>query len=168
MALDATVVVAGPEGTRELSMEQFLVGYRRTALRPGELVTRVRVPFLARGQEFRTYKVAKRFDQDISAVCAAFSLELRDGVVRDVRLCFGGVAATTTRARAGEAALLGQPFTESTIEAAAAAVSDELTPITDLRASAAYRRLVAGNLLRKFHAEVMDRPRAARVAQEVL
>jgi xanthine dehydrogenase small subunit len=167
MALDATVVVAGPESTRELSLEQFLVGYRRTALRPGELVTRIRIPLPARGREFRTYKVAKRFDQDISAVCAAFSLEIRDGVVRDARLCFGGVAATTRRARAGEAALLGQPFTERAIQAAAAAVSAELSPITDLRASAAYRRLVAGNLLRKFHTEVMDRPRAARVAQEV-
>ena len=166
MALEATVVVAGREGERELALEEFLVGYRRTALRPGELVTRVRLPVRTRTREFRTYKVAKRFDQDISAVCAAFSLGVEDGIVRYARLCFGGVAATTCRARKGEAALLDRPFTTRTAEAAAAAVRDELAPISDLRASAAYRRLVAGNLVRKFHAEVTGNSPAGFTSRE--
>jgi xanthine dehydrogenase small subunit len=165
VALGATVVVARRSGRRELPVEDLVVGYRKTALGPGELLERIRLPLARPGQAFRAYKVAKRFDQDISAVCGAFAIELGEGRVRDVRLCYGGMAPTPRRARASEAALVGRPFSEASIRAAAAALEADLAPISDLRASAGYRRLVAANLLRKFHAEVTGLPGATRVVE---
>lgn len=165
VALGATVVIAGRSGRRELPVEELVTGYRKTALGPGELLERIRLPLPRPAQAFRAYKVAKRFDQDISAVCGAFAIELGDGCVRDVRLCYGGMAPTPRRARAGEAALLGRPFTEASVRAAAAALEADLAPISDMRASAGYRRLVAANLLRKFHAEVTGLPGATRVLE---
>jgi xanthine dehydrogenase small subunit len=96
-------------------------------------------------------------------VCGAFAVELADGRVRQVRVCYGGMAATPRRARACEEALLGQPWDESTVAAALPALELDLSPISDLRASAAYRRLVARNLLRKFHLETVGRPEPTRV-----
>jgi xanthine dehydrogenase small subunit len=99
------------------------------------------------------YKVSKRFDQDISAVCAAFALEFAGETIRAARVAFGGMAATPKRAAACEAALAGQPWTAATCERAAAALTKDYTPIDDMRASAAYRMTVAQNLLRRFHLE---------------
>lgn len=163
VALEASVVLARRGAARELPVEDFIVGYRKTALLPGELLARIRLPLRVPGREFRAYKVSKRPDQDISAVCGAFALELVEGRVRHVRLCYGGVAPTPWRARGSEAALAGRPFTEEALAGAVAALEAELAPISDLRASAAYRRLVAGNLLRKLHAEVTRRPGATRL-----
>jgi xanthine dehydrogenase small subunit len=153
VALDATVVLASARGTRELPVESFFLGYRKTALGPGEIVARVRVPARRPERLFRAYKVSKRFDQDISAVCGAFALELEDGRVRHVRLAWGGMAATPKRSRACEEALLGRAWTEATLEAALAALDQDLTPISDMRASAGYRRLVARNLVKKLWLE---------------
>jgi xanthine dehydrogenase small subunit len=149
LALDARVVLRRGRDRRELSLDAFFEGYRRTALRPGELIARIVLPRRA-GRRFRAYKVSKRFDQDISSVCGAFSVELDAGLVRDVRVAFGGMAATPARARACEAALRGRPWTEATVDAALPALDAELSPISDHRAGAEYRRLVARNLLRKF------------------
>jgi xanthine dehydrogenase small subunit len=166
LALDATVVLRRGAERRELPLDAFFVGYRETALRPGELLERIRIPKGAPGRLFRAYKVSKRFDQDISAVCGAFSLALDGGRVRDVRLAYGGMAAIPTRARAAEAALVGRPWTEATVEAAVAALDAELVPLTDMRASAAYRGLVAGNLLRKLHLETTGAPGRTRILAE--
>jgi xanthine dehydrogenase small subunit len=153
LALDARLVLRRGAGRRELPLSAFFLGYRKTALQPGELVERIVVPRPAPSRLFRTYKVSKRFDQDISAVCGAFSLELEDGRVRAPRLAYGGMAAIPRRASACEAALSGRPWTEATVQAALPALDADLTPISDLRASAAYRRLVARNLLVKFQLE---------------
>jgi xanthine dehydrogenase small subunit len=153
LALDATVVLRRGAERRELPLDAFFLGYRKTALRPGELLEKIRIPRPAPDRLFRVYKVSKRFDQDIAAVCGAFSVSLESGRVRDARVAFGGMAAIPTRARGAEAALTGRPFTEATVDAAVAALEADLAPISDMRASAAYRRLVAGNLLRKFHLE---------------
>jgi len=163
LALDASVVLRRGGERRELPLHAFFVGYRKTALRPGELLERVRIPRGAPGRLFRAYKVSKRFDQDISAVCGAFSVELEGGRVREARVAYGGMAAVPTRARAAEAALVGRPWTEATVEAAGAALDADLTPISDMRASAPYRRLVAANLLRKFHVETAGPPERTRV-----
>jgi len=153
LALDATVVARLGEVERELPLHAFFTGYRKTALAPGELLTRVRVPRRAPGRQFRAYKVAKRFDQDISTVCGAFAVELERGHVSFARVAFGGMAATPVRVPACEQALLGRPFTQATLAQAVQALDAALAPLSDFRGSAAYRRLVAGNLLRKFHLE---------------
>jgi xanthine dehydrogenase small subunit len=163
IALGASVVLRQGEASRELPLDDFFVGYRKTALRRGEFIERVRVPAIAPGRQFRVYKIAKRFDQDISAVCAAFSLELAEGRVHDIRLCYGGMAAMPKRARACERALIGRVWKEAALEAALPALDEDFTPISDMRASAAYRRLVAGNLLRKFLVETAGRPGVTRV-----
>ena len=163
LALDAKVVLRRGGDRRELPMEEFFLGYRKTALRPGEFLERIRVPLRSPGREFRAYKVSKRFDQDISAVCGAFSVELERGRVRDVRLAYGGMSEIPKRARACEAALAGHPWTEATVDAALPQLDRDFSPISDMRASAAYRRLVARNLLRKFQLETSSPGVATRV-----
>jgi xanthine dehydrogenase small subunit len=153
IALGASVVLRKGALRRELPLEDFYVAYQTTALQPGEFVERVRVPLPRPGVRFAAYKISKRFDQDISAVCAAFTIALEGGAIRSARVAFGGMAATPKRAPSCEAALAGQPWNAATCERAAAALAKDYTPIADMRASAAYRLKVAQNLLRKFHLE---------------
>ena len=109
----------------------------------------------------RVYKLSKRFDSDISAVCAALAIELDGGIVRQVRFAFGGMAATVARAAKAEAALLGQPWSEAALAAAQAALAHDFKPLTDMRASASYRMQSAQNLLRRFWLETrVDSPLA--------
>ncbi|RDI95543.1 xanthine dehydrogenase small subunit [Meiothermus sp. QL-1] len=152
LALGAQVVLVGAGGERTLPLEEFFTGYRRTALEPGELIRAVRIP-LPLPPLARFYKVAKRPLDDISTVAAAFALWLEGGRVQGVRVALGGMAATPVRAYRTEAFLVGRPWDESTVRAAAEVLRGEFSPIDDHRGSAAYRRAVAGNLLWKFYAE---------------
>ncbi len=153
LALGATLVLRKGSQQRAVALEDFFTGYRKTVLAPGEFIERIDVPLPHPGDEFRCYKVAKRFDQDISAVSAAFRLRLDQGVVRDIRIGFGGMAATPLRLRALEDALTGRPWTEPTIRMAQPVLDASMAPLSDWRASAAYRRTVARNLLLKFFLE---------------
>jgi len=153
IALGAEVVLCGGAERRALPLEDFYLGYQRTALRPGEIVAAVRVPRSRAGLQFRTSKLSKRFDQDISAVCAALALTLDTGTVGAVRIAFGGMAATPRRAPRAEAAALGQPWNEATVRAMMAALDDDYAPIGDMRATSAYRRATAANLLWRFYLE---------------
>ncbi len=153
LALDASVVLVRGERRRELPLDELYLGYRRTALEPGELLERVRVPLTPPDRLFRAYKISKRFDQDISAVCAAFCLRLEDGRARDVRIGFGGMSATPERARRCEQAIEGARWSEEAVAAGLEALDADFTPISDMRASRGYRRQVARNLLRKFFYE---------------
>jgi xanthine dehydrogenase small subunit len=153
IALGASLVLLGPDGQREVPLETFFRDYRETDRRPGEIVARVRVPLPGAGSEFAVYKVSKRLDQDISAVCAAFAVRLQNGLVAKARLAFGGMAAIPKRARQAESAIIGRPWTAPTIEAAVTALARDFTPLDDMRASARYRTLTARNLLRRFHLE---------------
>jgi xanthine dehydrogenase small subunit len=156
IALGATLVLRrGPEQLR-MSIEDFFVGYRRTALRAGEFLERIDIPAPSANQHFHTYKVSKRLDQDISAVCAAFRVQLDGGIVQDIRIGFGGMAAIPLRARRTEQALSGSAWSYATLENGLKALRSELSPISDMRSSAAYRMNVAGNLLRKFFLETAD------------
>lgn len=150
IALNATLVLLGAGGERELPLEEFFRDYRKTVLRRGEIVARLRIPRPTPGLEFAVYKLSKRVDQDISAVCAAFALRLAGGVVTDARIAFGGMAAVPKRAPLTEAELIDRPWTLATVNAAAAALDRDFAPIDDFRASATYRRLTAKNLLRRF------------------
>jgi len=154
IALGSELVLRGPDGERSLPLEDFYLGYQQKDLRAGEFVRAVRVPLPKPGLAFRTYKLAKRFDQDISAVCVAFALELdADGIVRKARIAFGGMAATPKRAAAAEAALAGRAWDEAAVRAAMTALAGDYTPLSDMRASSAYRMQTAQNLLRRFWLE---------------
>ena len=163
LALDAAVVLRRGNARRTVGLADFFTGYRRTVLRPGEFIAAIEVPIPRPNVVFRCYKVSKRFDQDISAVCAAFRLTLQDGIVHEIRTGFGGMAATPTRTRAVEQTLTGRPWTEATIRAAQAVMDTELTPLSDMRASAAYRRAVARNLLWKCFLETSEETAVTRM-----
>jgi xanthine dehydrogenase small subunit len=154
IALGASVVLRAGVATRVLALEDFYLDYMKKDLRAGEFVAAVRVPRARKGLVFRSYKIAKRYEQDISAVCAAFAIELADGRVRAARVCFGGVAATPRRAQGCEQALAGAEWNAASIARAAKALTRDFQPITDMRASADYRQRVAVNLLQRFHADV--------------
>jgi xanthine dehydrogenase small subunit len=150
IALGSQVVLRGPGGSRSLPLEDFYLRYQVKDLRPDEFVQAVRIPLPRPGVVFRTYKLAKRYDQDISAVCAAFAFDLADGVVRTARIAFGGMAATPKRAAGAERALLGRAWTEAALADAMAALALDYAPLSDMRASGAYRMTAAQNLLRRF------------------
>lgn len=156
IAAGATVQLRKGGATRVLPLEDFFIAYGQQDRAPGEFVERILVPKPNADTRFRAYKVAKRFDQDITAVLGAYSLGIEDGRVTAARLAYGGMAATPKRATAAEAALVGQAWTETTIERAMAALDEDFAPISDWRASADYRRLAAKNLLRRCFIELND------------
>ncbi|MCK4867634.1 MAG: xanthine dehydrogenase small subunit [Alphaproteobacteria bacterium] len=153
IAAGATLGLRLGSEQRTILLEDFFIDYGKQDRRPGEFVEYVVLPKPEPGTQYRCYKISKRFDQDISAACGAFRLRLDGDIVADIRIAFGGMAATPKRAAATEAALTGKPWTEETIEAALDIMEQDYTPLTDWRASAWYRMAVAKNLLRKFHAE---------------
>ena len=154
IALRAQVVLASSaRGERTLALEDLYTGYRQNVMAPDELVVRILVPRPGVTEALRAYKVSKRFDDDISAVCLAINLDIEAGTVRRASIGAGGVAATPARARQTEAALTGQPWTADTVARAAAALQAEFSPISDMRASGAYRRAVLGSLLQRFWLE---------------
>jgi len=163
MALDATLVLRRGDDVRRVALADFYVGYMKNVLAPGEFVQAIEVPVARPRSDVRAYKVSKRFDCDISAVCAGLAIERHDdGVVVAARLAFGGMAATVARARGAEAALVGSRWDEPALVAAQQALARDFTPLTDLRASDAYRSDVAQNLLRRFWLETRsDAPLAA-------
>jgi xanthine dehydrogenase small subunit len=163
IALGAKLHLRSSGAKRSLPLEAFFIDYGKQDLKPGEFVERVEVPKLVSNQQFRAYKISKRFDQDIAAVCGAFRATLVDGVVDDVRICFGGMAGTPRRARSCEAALSGGPWNEAAVLDAGAALEDDYQPISDMRASAQYRMLVAKKLLLKFYVETSDPTSSTRV-----
>jgi len=161
IALGASVVLmrwkktaAGGEiAHRELRLEDLYTGYRTNVMRADELLCWIKVPRPENKAFMRVYKISKRFDDDISAVCLAIQMTLKDGTVQQVSIGAGGVAATPARAHQTEAALRGQPWNADTVMAATAALRAEFQPISDMRASAAYRQTVLGNLLQRFWLE---------------
>jgi xanthine dehydrogenase small subunit len=165
IALGATLHLRQGETRRDLPLEEFFLGYRQQDRRQAEFVEAVTVPKLAGRSLFHVSKVSKRFDEDISALCGAFRLDLdAHGHVLAARLAFGGMAATPRRARAAEAALMGRPFDEGAVKAAQEALAQDFTPLSDMRASAAYRRQVAQNLLLRFLMETTGPETPLRVA----
>jgi xanthine dehydrogenase small subunit len=149
IALDATLVLRRGEVQRVLPIADFFLAYRRTALQLGEFVERIDVPLLPEDAVFGVYKISKRADQDISAVCGAFRVRVQAGVVTEARIAFGGMAGIPARAAQAERALVGRVWSETSVRAAMAAMAGDFTPLSDMRASAAYRSVVARNLLLK-------------------
>ena len=153
IALGAELTLRRGTERRAIPLEDFFLGYGKQDLAPGEFVESVRIPRPTPDTLVSVVKLSKRFDSDISGVCGAFAIRIVGGVVTQARVAFGGMAAIPARAPACEAALAGKPWAEATVEAAAQALATDYTPLDDLRGSAAYRRTVAANLLRRLWAE---------------
>jgi len=154
IALNATVTLRKGRKRRTLPLEKFFIAYGKQDRQPGEFVEAVHVPVPAKGDIFAVYKITKRRDEDITATLGAFCLQLaRDGTVAAIRIAYGGMAATPKRAAAVEKALLGQPWTEASVQAAMQKYAEDFAPLTDMRATAEYRALAARNLLLRFYVE---------------
>ena len=151
IALGAELTLRSAAGRRTLALEDYFLDYGKQDRQPGEFVESVRVPRPGPDAVIHIAKLSRRFDSDISAVCGAFMLDVKDGLIASARVAFGGMAATPRRAGACEAALAGQPFTMETMERAAAALHDDFTPLSDVRGSSGYRLEAAGNLLRRLY-----------------
>ena len=163
LALEARLTLVSARGTRDLALEDFFLGYRKTALAADEVIQSLTLPKLWPGELFFCDKLSKRRDQDISTVAAGYRLRIKDGKIEDVRIGFGGMAATPKRASHVEQALKDQPFSAATFENAAAAVAQDFQPIDDWRGSAAYRLTAAANLLRRLHWRIAEPQRAVEV-----
>jgi len=153
IALGARLVLQSTQGQRYIDLEDYFLSYGKQDLRTGECVAQIILPVAPANQLFATYKVSKRFEQDISAVCGAFSLQVEASTVSKARVCYGGMAATPKRATACEQALEGKDWNQETISRAMQALLEDFTPLTDMRASASYRMRVAQNLLQRFFLE---------------
>jgi xanthine dehydrogenase small subunit len=174
IALGAHVVLLSQRGHREMPLEQFYTGYRKNVLAPDEVVGWIKVPRPARphpgplpagegeigagashrsGELLRAYKISKRYDDDISAICLVIAMHIQDGVVAQVGIGAGGVAATPARAVQTEALLRGQPWTLDAAKQATESLRSEFRPISDMRASSGYRSEVLGNLMQRFWLE---------------
>ncbi|MBW4581406.1 MAG: xanthine dehydrogenase small subunit [Tildeniella nuda ZEHNDER 1965/U140] len=158
LSLDAEITIASATETRTVLLAKFFKGYRQTDLKPEEVIVSVTIPrAIASGAVRRlsqSYKIGKRGTDDISIVAAAFTIDLdaSDRIVH-ARLAYGGVAATPVRAIAVEAMLIGQPWTLETIQQIKPTLRSAFTPLTDLRGSADYRKLLIANLFEKFFVE---------------
>jgi len=153
IAAGAKLVLQSASGQRCIDLEDYFISYGKQDLRAGEWVARILLPLPPPNQLFSIYKVSKRFEQDISALCGAFAIELEDTRIKSARICFGGMAETPKRATHCERALSGETWDQETIRRAMHALTEDYTPLTDMRASAAYRMRVAQNLLQRFFLE---------------
>jgi xanthine dehydrogenase small subunit len=156
IALGARLHLRHGQMRREMPLEDFFLDYRRQDRRPGELVEAVTIPVQA--PALRCYKLSKRFDQDISAVCGCFNVTVTDGLVRSARIAFGGMAGIPKRAAAVESALTGKALTLETAQALKPLFAQDFTPLSDMRASAAYRLEVAANMLLRYAADLAGQP----------
>ena len=148
IALGAALHLRRGDARRVIALEDFFLDYGKQDRAPGEFVEAVTIP--VQPDTLACYKLSKRFDQDISAVCGCFNIALADGRVSAARIAFGGMAGTPRRARAVEAALIGQPWEQATITTAQAAFNDDFTPLSDMRASAGYRLRAAQAMLWRY------------------
>ncbi len=157
MALNSSIVLMrwanGKAVHRELKLEDFYTGYRKTVLQADEVLAWIKVPLPTAGEFLRAYKISKRFEDDISAVCLVIKLQLEAGHVKQASIGAGGVAATPARAVKTEVFLRGKAWSQNVASAAQAALRAEFAPISDMRASGSYRSQVLGNLLQRFWLE---------------
>jgi len=153
IAANARLVLRSSSGSRDIALEDFFIAYGKQDLRVGECVEKILLPLPGENTKFSTYKLSKRFDQDISAICGAYSLELDGDRVTALRIAYGGLAATPKRASNCENSLVGGAWDQAAVDRAKQALKQDFEPISDMRASAAYRLSAAQNLLQRFFLE---------------
>jgi xanthine dehydrogenase small subunit len=156
IALSATMTLHVDGTERTILVEDYFVDYKKTVLKPSEFIKSVQIPKPTTGQNLKIYKISKRIDDDISAVLAAFFIEIKENKIINVRFAFGGMAAIPKRAPTTEAALLGDSLTKESVERAKTALTDDFQPMSDVRASDKYRMKVAQNLIEKCYLELKN------------
>jgi len=153
IALGAQVVLMawrnGRMVHRHVPLEDYYIGYRQTVLAPDELLCWIVVPHPTADEKLHCFKVSKRIEDDISSVCLVLNMHLQQGQIDQVRIGVGGVAATPVRAMHTEAVLRGQALSQASLAKAQETLMHEFNPISDMRASAGYRRLLLRNLLKR-------------------
>ncbi|MGV1760289.1 xanthine dehydrogenase small subunit [Rhizobium sp. A22-96] len=166
IALGASLTLRKGAIRRTVALEDYFIAYGKQDRQPGEFVEAVHVPIPAAAEKFAIYKVTKRRDEDITATLGAFRLALAaDGTVEDIRIAYGGMAATPKRAFTVEKALIGKPWSEATVEDAMEQYAEDYTPLSDMRATAEYRALAAKNLLLRFYLETTSSATPAQVSR---
>jgi xanthine dehydrogenase small subunit len=150
IALGAEIELTGVGGTRVVPIGLFYSGYRQTVCRADELVTSIRIPLLRETQTLKLYKVSRRKDLDISTFGAAIWMLQSNGVIDEIRLAFGGVGPMVMRMPKTEAMLRGREPTLERFAQAGETAREEVAPITDVRGTAEYRRMLSENILVKF------------------
>ena len=156
LSLNAKIVLQDFKKTKIFFLDDFFISYRKTRLKKGQFIHSIRIP-LFKSNTFKAYKISKRFDDDISSVCAAFNLEIVKNKVRSIRIAYGGMAAIPKRAIYCEKILLNSLVTNEIIDKAKKALEKDFKPISDMRASGLYRMEVAKNLLEKFCVEIKQK-----------
>ena len=156
LSLNSQVVLHSLKKTQTLFLDSFFIGYRKTKLKKGQFIHSIRIPLL-QNNIFKAYKVSKRFDDDISSVCAAFNLKIVKNRIQSIRIAYGGMAAVPKRAIYCERILLNSLMTEQTIHKAKQALEKDFNPISDMRASRSYRMEIAKNLLEKCCEEIKQK-----------
>jgi xanthine dehydrogenase small subunit len=156
IALGATLTLQCGYETREMAVEDFFIEYGKQDIKPGEFLRSIFIP--QQSDRLKCYKLSKRFDQDISAVCGCIAVDVRDGIVADARIAFGGMAGTPKRALAVEQALIGHPWVYETVKDALPILASDFTPLSDMRASAEYRLKASQGMLTRYFLEDFDLP----------
>ncbi|HHJ35168.1 MAG TPA: xanthine dehydrogenase small subunit [Gammaproteobacteria bacterium] len=163
IALGASLVLRRGDESRQIPVEDYFIAYKKTALQDSEFIERIIVPKAKPEVQFRAYKISKRLEDDISASCGAFRLQLDDGLVKSIDIAFGGMAEIPKRATHCEQALIGQPWNDSTVRNAMIELEKDFTPLSDFRASADYRLKVSQNLLYRLYLELQSSAEQMRV-----
>jgi len=156
LSLDAKVVLKSIKKTKVVELNNFFLGYRKTKLKKGQFIESVRIPLFTKNI-FKAYKISKRFDDDISSICASFNLEMINKKIKNVKIAYGGMSSIPKRAKWCEKVLLNSTLTEQIIEKAKKALEKDFKPISDMRASGKYRITVAKNLLKKCFLEIVHK-----------
>jgi len=153
LALDSKVVLQGIKKSKILPINDFFLSYRKTKLKAGQFIHSIRIPIFDKNI-FKAYKISKRYDDDISAVCAAFNLKIENKKIKDIKIAYGGMSAIPKRATYCERILLNSSITDEVIKEAKNALEKDFAPLSDMRASAKYRKIIAKNLLEKCFLEI--------------
>tara|TARA_B100000029_G_scaffold230836_1_gene228349 strand:- start:1342 stop:2778 length:1437 start_codon:yes stop_codon:yes gene_type:complete len=153
LALDAKIVISGVKKNRIIPISDFFISYKKTKIKKGQFISSIRIP-LFQNTYFKAYKVSNRFDDDISSVCAAFNIEIKNRKIKFFRAAYGGMAATPKRASHCEKVLINSVLTKEIINKAKFALAKDFKPISDVRNSSKYRMEVAQNLLEKCFLEI--------------
>ena len=165
IALNAIVTLFSLEEEREIRLEDFLVGYRKTCLKNGEVIKNIKIPKLTKNEYFKSYKVSKRYDQDISSVVGAYRLKIQASKISDIHIIYGGLAEKPSRAIKTELSLRQKQWNEDIVCDSAKNIPNDFTPISDHRASANYRLRVASNLLVRLHRDITGEEDASGVVK---
>ena len=156
LSLDAKIVLKGVKKIKIVPLSSFFIDYRKTRLKAGQFIDSIRIPLFPKNI-FKAYKISKRFDDDISSVCASFNIQLINKKIKKIRIAYGGMASIPKRAKYCEKILLNSHINEQVINKAKKALEQDFRPISDMRASAKYRLIVAKNLLHKCFLEIMNK-----------